>query len=68
MTEFADRILAIDVHVARYCAQLPIPDKRSENDALIASTAYLHKMIIVTRNIKDFIDMGPELLDPWEAA
>ncbi|GLR07747.1 VapC toxin family PIN domain ribonuclease [Mixta theicola] len=68
LTEFAERILAIDVQVARYCAQLHIPDKRSENDALIATTAYLHEMILVTRNTKDFIDMGPGLLDPWETA
>lgn len=62
---FSDRILNIDVAVAQRCAKLHTPDPRSERDALIAATALVHGMTVVTRNIKDFADTGVELLNPW---
>jgi len=66
LAEFADRTLPVDTGVALYSAHLYVPDKRSENDALIAATAHQHGMIVVTRNIKDFEGMGVPLLNPWE--
>jgi predicted nucleic acid-binding protein len=36
---FDERILPIDLQVARRCARLHVPDRRTERDALIASTA-----------------------------
>ncbi|MCW8450873.1 type II toxin-antitoxin system VapC family toxin [Legionella quinlivanii] len=63
---FVDRILNIDVAVAQRCAKLHIPDRRSERDALIAATALVHGLVVVTRNIKDFEDSELELLNPWE--
>lgn len=62
---FLDRILYIDISVAQRCAKLYIPDRRSERDALIAATAFVHGMTVVTRNLKDFDDTGLVLLDPW---
>ena len=47
---FAGRILAVDVAVAQRCARLHVPDRRSELDALIAATALLHSLTVVTRN------------------
>ena len=66
LPSFSDRILNIDVAVALRCAKLHIPDPRSERDALIAATALVHGLIVVTRNIKDFNETGVELLNPWE--
>jgi predicted nucleic acid-binding protein len=66
LPSFPDRILNIDVAVAQRCAKLHIPDPRSERDALIAATALVHGLIVVTRNIKDFNETGVELLNPWE--
>lgn len=63
---FPDRILPVDTAVAQRCARLHVPDPRSDRDALIAATALVHGMIVVTRNIKDFIPTGVELLNPWE--
>ncbi|MCE3045046.1 type II toxin-antitoxin system VapC family toxin [Legionella sp. 16cNR16C] len=63
---FADRILNIDGAVAQQCAKFHIPDSRSERDALIAATALVHGLVVVTKNIKDFEDSGLELLNPWE--
>ena len=63
---FERRILAIDTAVARRCARLHVPDPRSERDALIAATALVHRLKIVTRNIVDFRSMGVDLINPWE--
>ncbi|SDX01629.1 hypothetical protein SAMN05444064_11070 [Pseudomonas syringae] len=62
---FAGRILAVDTQVARRCAQLHVPDPRSECDALIAATALVHGMTVVTRNTGDFQSCGVALLNPW---
>jgi len=40
---------------------------RAGHDALIAATALVHGMTVVTRNVQDFEPMGVELLNPWEA-
>ena len=64
---FDDRILPVDTQVARQCAQLHVPDRRAERDALIAATALIHRMTVVTRDITDFEPMKVKLLDPWSA-
>ena len=63
---FANRILPVDTAVALACARLHVPDRRSERDALIAATAQVHGMPIVTRNIADFQAVGVQLINPWE--
>jgi toxin FitB len=65
--EFADRILPVDDAVATRCAHLHIPDRRNEADALIAATALVHGLSVVTRNIQDFEGTGVILIDPWRA-
>lgn len=35
-------------------------------DALIASTAKTHKLIVATRNTNDFINLGIEIINPWD--
>ena len=62
---FHDRILPIDVAVAQRCARLHVPDPRAERDALIAATALVHGMTVVTRNIGDFQTTGVPLFNPW---
>lgn len=63
---FGGRILSIDTGVARHCAKLHIPDPRPERDALIAATALVHGMTVVTRNVEDFKPTGVAILNPWE--
>ena len=62
---FAGRLLPIDDAVALRCARLHVPDPRNERDALIAATALVHGMTVVTRNTADFVAAGVPLLDPW---
>ncbi len=66
LPEFSGRTLSVDTAVALRCARLHIPDKRSERDALIAATALVHGMTVVTRNVADFQKTGVPVLNPWE--
>lgn len=63
---FADRILNVDVTVARKSAALHTPDPRPIRDGLIAATGLVHGLTVVTRNVRDFEPMGVELLNPWD--
>lgn len=67
LARFESRILAIDTAVALRCARLHIPDPRSERDAMIAATALVHGMTIVTRNVSNFAAMSANIFDPWNA-
>jgi len=62
---FADRVLPVDVAVARASARLHVPDPRPVRDALIAATALVHDMTVVTRNIADFEPTGVAIHNPW---
>ncbi len=42
------------------CAQA-----RAERDALIAATALVHGMVVVTRNVADFEPTGVRIFNPW---
>ncbi len=64
---FSDRILAFDTSVAQRCAKLHVPDPRSDRDAIIAATALVHGMTVVTRNTGDFDATGVSILNPWES-
>ena len=64
--EFAERVLPIDDAIATRCAHLHIPDRRNEADALIAATALVHGLTVVTRNVQDFDDTGVIVIDPWQ--
>jgi predicted nucleic acid-binding protein len=66
LPHFAGRILPVDQPVALRCAQLYVPDPRAERDALIAATALVHGMTVVTRNTADFAASGVPLFNPWE--
>jgi predicted nucleic acid-binding protein len=66
MPFFNGRILAMDTAVAQACAHLHVPDKKSERDAIIAATASVHNMTVVTRNIADFEGTGVKLFNPWD--
>ena len=66
LPEFSTRTLPVDTAVALRCAGLHVPDKRGERDALIAATALVHGMAVVTRNPDDFKPTGVTIVNPWE--
>jgi toxin FitB len=65
---FHGRVLSVDIAVAQRGARLHVPDPRAERDALIAATALVHGMTVVTRNVVDFQRTGVALINPWAAA
>ncbi len=68
LTAFVDRIVPIDLSVARRVAPLHVPDKAPSHDALIAGTALARGLTVVTRNTRDFARTGVDCLDPWAAS
>jgi toxin FitB len=62
---FAGRILNVDTVVALRSAGLHVPDPRPFRDGLIAATALVHGMTVVTRNVDDFQPTGVTILNPW---
>jgi predicted nucleic acid-binding protein len=63
---FAGRIIPIDLAVAIRCAELHVPTPRPDRDALIAATALVHGMTVVTRNTRDFQPTGVATYNPWQ--
>jgi len=64
------QVLPIIPEIAQRCGevrgQLRTQGKpRSQADMLIAATAQLHQLTLVTRNIRDFEDCGISLLNPF---
>ena len=62
---FTGRIISIDTAVAQCSARLHVPDPRPVRDTLIAATALVHGMAVVTRNVIDFEPTGVRIINPW---
>lgn len=65
LPQFQEQVLGVDAAIARRCAALHVPDPRPERDALIAATALVHGLTVVTRNTSDFAGTGATVLNPW---
>lgn len=63
---FGERILGVDAPIARQWGELSAQRSRPVIDTLLAATALVHKLTLVTRNISDVDDLGVKLLDPWK--
>ena len=67
---FNDRILPIDNEVAFTWGKL-FGESQQRGicipvvDSLIAATAIVHNLTIVTENINDFLETGARLFNPW---
>jgi toxin FitB len=65
MPAFAERILSVDTVVAQRSASLHVPNPRPVRDGIIAATALVHSMTVVTRNLADFEPTGVKTINPW---
>ena len=63
---FEGSILPVDLAVARQSAKLHVPDPHPVRDGLIAATALVHGMTVVTRNVDEFKRTGVPILNPWD--
>jgi len=67
LTGFAGRILTLDLDCVRRIAPLHVPDPAPMADAIIAGTALVYDLTVVTRNVADFERLGVRLVNPWLA-
>ena len=65
LPRFDGRILAVDKAVAQCCARLHMSATRPARDALLAATAVVPAMTVVTRNVAEFGMPGVKVLNPW---
>ena len=65
---FAERVLAVDQLVADEWGRMTAKRSVPSIDALLAATAKVHRMTLVTRNLSDVIGLGAEVLNPFELA
>jgi hypothetical protein len=66
--ELADRVLPIDEPIAETWALLGIPNPLPVIDSLLAATAIVHGLTLVTRNVAQIAATGVSLLDPFTAS
>jgi predicted nucleic acid-binding protein len=63
-TGFGERILPVDIRVADRWGALNVPDPVPTVDGLLAATALVHDLVLVTRNVRDVAATGVQVLDP----
>ena len=62
----ADRILSVDLAVVQEWGRLNAPNPLPAVDGLIAATAKVHGLTLVTRNIADIARIGVDAVNPWQ--
>ena len=70
---FTGRILPITEAIAEHWGQLAASAQQrgltlAVVDGVIAATALVHGLTLVTRNVKDFAGLDVDILNPWEAS
>jgi len=60
------RILPANTEIALRSAHLQLSRTRQVEDTLIAATALVHHLPVVTRNTGDFDDTGVTVINPWD--
>jgi predicted nucleic acid-binding protein len=69
--EYGARLLSIDHAIAKAWGELTGRARQGGHpdnsvDLLIAATAMVHDLVVVTRNVKDFTPTGIEIVNPWD--
>jgi predicted nucleic acid-binding protein len=64
--DFASREIVMDSCVMAEVARLLGTKQKNERDAVLAATARVHDLVLVTRNVKDFRGRGVRLLNPFD--
>ena len=62
---FGDRLIGIDGATARLWGEWSAQRPRPVVDTLLAATATVHQMTLVSRNTVDVQDIGVDTLNPW---
>ncbi len=65
LADYQEAIIGIDADTAQLWGRLRVPHYEHELDKLIAATALLYDLTVVTRNVDDFAGTGAKLLNPF---
>lgn len=65
LRDYDDFILDVDTDIAQLWGRLRVPHPENALDKLIAATALIHDLTVVTRNHSDFTRTGVRVLDPF---
>ena len=70
LTKYSDQIVPVDLAIALRWAELSLENRRNGRavgaiDELIAATAIVHGMTVITRNVRHFEHSGCRVLSPW---
>lgn len=63
--QYADRILDVTPPIAEEWGRINVPDPLPTVDALLAATAKVHGLTLVTRNTADLRRTGAKLFNPF---
>lgn len=66
LNEYAQSVLDVDEEIGQLWGRLRVPHAEHALDKLIAATALIHDLTVVTRNVEDFAGTGARVLNPFE--
>ncbi|MGU7768847.1 PIN domain-containing protein [Burkholderia sp. MR1-5-21] len=66
LSDYAPNILPVDIDVGQMWGHLRVPHPEHALDKLIAATALINDLTVVTRNVGDFASTGVRLLNPFD--
>ena len=64
--DFGSRLLPVDVATVREWGRLAARIGNTSTDLIIAATALVHDLTVVTRNVRHFAPTGVRLFNPWD--
>lgn len=64
--QHADRILPITDQISAEWGRIAAIRAGGDVEGLIAATAIVHDLVVVTRNVADFGDSGADIVNPWD--
>lgn len=64
--QHADRILPITDKISAEWGRIAAIRPGGDVEGLIAATAIVHDLVVVTRNVADFGDSGADMVNPWD--
>lgn len=71
LDQFENQVFSVDAQIAQSAGELRVQSQRRGSilhmaDALIAATASVHELVLVTRNVSDFRALSISLFNPWD--
>jgi toxin FitB len=66
LEDYKDNVLGIDGEIGLLWGKMRVPNPQNALDKLIAATALIYDLTVVTRNVKDFEHTGVSVLNPFD--